>query len=167
MDPKVGKMLLEVLSFLPFWNTKLPQGVRLQCDLNDLTTLVAMIGVLRNLYWVNLEEIDQMNESKLSYGTKDGDMLSLLELYNDFQDNNGKKDNNKVKEWAKRNYVSSCFVLSEVLISYRWVQGHSRKQQPNAAIWKVGWRKYTQVWTFKLPQQPLTQSIEWQTCAKW
>lgn len=78
-----------------------------------------MIGVLRNLYWVNLEEIDQMNESKLSYGTKDGDMLSLLELYNDFQDNNGKKDNNKVKEWAKRNYVSSCFVLSEVLISYR------------------------------------------------
>jgi hypothetical protein len=78
------------------------KGIRLQCNINDLTVLVAMIGVLKNLYWVNLDEIEQMNESKLSYGTKDGDMLSLLDLYSDFQYNNSKKE---VKEWAKRNYV--------------------------------------------------------------
>ncbi len=65
-----------------------------------------MIGVIRNLYWVNIEEIDQMNEAKLSYGTKDGDMLSLLELFSDFQTNSSKKE---VMEWAKRNYV--CLTL--------------------------------------------------------
>lgn len=78
----------------------------MQCDANDLTTLVAMIGVLKSLYWVNLEEIEQMNESKLSYGTKDGDMLSLLDLYADFQNNSSKKE---VMEWAKRNYVSAYY----------------------------------------------------------
>lgn len=58
------------------------------------------------MYWVNIEEIDQMNEAKLSYGTKDGDMLSLLELFSDFQNNNS---NREVVEWAKRNYV--CITL--------------------------------------------------------
>ena len=76
----------------------------MNCDLRDLATLISMIGVLKSLYWVKLEEIDQMNEAKLSYGTQDGDMLSLLDLFADFQSSSGKKD---VKEWAKRNYVCS------------------------------------------------------------
>ena len=74
----------------------------MQCDIGELSTLIAMIGVLKSLYWVKIEEIDQMNEAKLSYGTQDGDMLSLLDLFTDFQSSSSGKE---VKEWAKRNYV--------------------------------------------------------------
>lgn len=91
------------------------------CSVDELTTLVAMIGVLKSLYWVNIEEIEQMNESKLSYGTKDGDMLSLLDLYSDFQSSNSKRD---VKEWAKRNYVCKIALLSFfiVLLSFSYTE---------------------------------------------
>ena len=77
--------------------------MRLGCDANRVVVLACMLAIVKNLYWIKLEEIDQVNDAKLSIGTKDGDILSLLDLYNDFT---AQKNNKGLLEWAKRNYVS-------------------------------------------------------------